>query len=62
MEDDQADIFGVWNGSAPTCERKQFAFVMLLSTYVLNTWLNVHQTFSTFIRSAHGQTVRISRK
>ena len=24
MDDDQADIFGVWSGSAPTCERKDF--------------------------------------
>ena len=23
-DDDQADIVGVWSGSAPTCERKQF--------------------------------------
>ena len=22
MDDDQADIIGVWSGSAPTCERK----------------------------------------
>ena len=22
MDDDQADIVGVWSGSAPTCERK----------------------------------------
>ena len=24
MDDDQADIVGVWSGSAPTCERKHF--------------------------------------
>ena len=24
MDDDQADIVGVWSGSAPTCERKDF--------------------------------------
>ena len=24
MADDQADIVGVWSGSAPTCERKDF--------------------------------------
>ena len=24
MDDDQADIIGVWSGSAPTCERKDF--------------------------------------
>ena len=29
MDDDQADIVGVWSGSAPTCERKDFAFCLL---------------------------------
>ena len=24
MDDDQADVVGVWNGSASTCERKDF--------------------------------------
>ena len=24
MDDDQADVVGVWSGSAPTCERKDF--------------------------------------
>ena len=24
MDDDQANIVGVWSGSAPTCERKDF--------------------------------------
>ena len=24
VDDDQADIIGVWSGSAPTCERKHF--------------------------------------
>ena len=24
MDDDQADIVGVWGGSAPTCERRHF--------------------------------------
>ena len=29
MDDDQADIIGVWSGSAPTCERNNF-FICLL--------------------------------
>ena len=28
-DDDQADIVGVWSGSASTCERKDFAFCLL---------------------------------
>ena len=28
-DDDQADIVGLWSGSAPTCERKDFAFCLL---------------------------------
>ena len=28
MDDDQADIVGVWSGSAPTCERNYYLFVV----------------------------------
>ena len=29
MDDDQADVVGVWSGNAPMCERKVFAFCLL---------------------------------
>ena len=29
MDNDQGDIVGVWSGSAPTCERKDFSFCLL---------------------------------
>ena len=28
MDDDQADIVGVWSGSAPTCERNYYLFIV----------------------------------
>ena len=38
MDDDQADNVGVWSGSAPTCERKQF---LLCCQSLLCTWRNI---------------------
>ena len=28
MDDDQADIIGVWSGSASTCERNYYLFIV----------------------------------
>ena len=37
MDDDQADIFGVWSGSPPTCEGNHFKSCFGLVDYLLFT-------------------------
>ena len=40
-DDDQADIVGVWSGTAPTCERKQIVLVYGYQHQLILYWETV---------------------